>query len=77
MDKTRVIRLRGGFCVELHYETILGTLSALFLLEVSQETWSKFFFPKQSGSLHVSGKLPTYPSPEPTFFPKSEVLMLA
>ena len=25
-----------------------------------------------SGSLYVSGKLPTYPSPKPTFFPKWE-----
>ena len=28
---------------------------------------------QQTGSLHVSGKLPTYPSPKPTFCPKWEV----
>ena len=28
---------------------------------------------KRIGSLYVSGKLPTYPSPKPTFFPKCEV----
>ena len=24
------------------------------------------------GSLYISGKLPTYPSPKPTFYPKRE-----
>ena len=35
---------------------------------------------RSMGSLYVPGKLPTYPSPKPTFCPKSEVtkvLMLA
>ena len=31
---------------------------------------------KKSGSMYVSGKLPTYPSPNLTFCPKREVLML-
>ena len=31
MDKTRVITLRGGFCIELYYEAILGKTSTLFL----------------------------------------------
>ena len=26
--------------------------------------------PRNSGSLYFSGKLPTFPSPEPTFFPE-------
>ena len=28
------------------------------------------FFDSENGSLHVSGKLPTYPSPKPAFCPK-------
>ena len=36
--------------------------SKFFVLLLS--TWKK---------LYVSGKLPTYPSPKPTFFPKWEV----
>ena len=30
-------------------------------------------FPNLAGSLYASGKLPTYPTPEPIFCPKCEV----
>ena len=33
-------------------------------------------YPWEFGSLYVSGKLPTHPSPKPTFFPKWEVSVM-
>ena len=40
---------------------------------VKRNTFPSLVPLKAFGPLHVSGKLPTYPSPKPTFYPKREV----
>ena len=40
---------------------------------INENTKNFTFFKTMFGAIWVSGKLPTYPSPKPTFCPKREV----
>ena len=48
----------------------LNTTFLLNTLTLNEVHFSRVILYFSKGSLYLSGKLPTYPSPKPTFFPK-------
>ena len=47
------------------------SVKMMTILEADRDIWADSV--THVGSFSVSGKLPTYPSPKPTFWPKWEV----